>query len=178
MSRSLLPSLPSISVCRCQINFLKHSADLLGDLCSKSFSYSPLSTGSNPEPFGNRKVTYVSAFSRLTLQEVEGHAAWWERPGPERWAGGRLSEVSRRGPDRLHAFCLGSLFFLLFPLPGLAFFPNLVCKILSIFLGLYLILWEKNFFLDLSTGCQARNRRWFCLHLRAIRNVKVGAVGC
>lgn len=54
----------------------KHSAAFfLGDLCSKAFSYSPLSPGLNPEPFGNRRVTCVAAFSPPTLQEVEGYAA-------------------------------------------------------------------------------------------------------
>lgn len=90
VARSLLRPLPSISVCRRQIHFLQTlCCFFLGDLCSKAFSYSPLSPGLNPEPFGNRRVTCVAAFSPPTLQEVEGYAATreWERPGPERWAG-------------------------------------------------------------------------------------------
>lgn len=108
-------------------------------------------------------------------------------PGSERGqglrgelAGGRLSEVSHRGPDRLHTFCLGSLFFVVF------FFCCSLCQdwpfFQILFIKFYLFFWAYILFFGRRIfWISPRDARpeivcdFACL-LRAIRNVKVGGI--
>lgn len=84
---SLLQSLPSISICCFQINFLRHCPALLGSLLKNCQSFSTAHWLS-PESFWNRKAMCVLAFSWPTLQEVEGSPAVrrWARSRTDRWA--------------------------------------------------------------------------------------------